>query len=193
MTTNPRLANRTRSSISAWVPIRMSTSPEAMPSRAVRRSLAFDAPVRIAIRTSIPSSIRADRGVVLTREYLGRSHHAGLIAVVHGQQHRHQRHEGLAAADVALQQAVHLESRHGVLPDLLDDPLLGSGQREGEFFVVEGVEYASDLRGRGTRCSSARRSVRRCWMLSCTPSSSSNFRRYWACRSSSCDWGKWTL
>ena len=86
-----------------------------------------------------------DGGEMLAGEYLGGRHHAGLVAVVHGQQHRHQRHEGLAAADVALQQAVHLVARDGVLPDLPDDPFLRPGEREREFFVVEGVEDAPDL------------------------------------------------
>ena len=87
-----------------------------------------------------------DRGEVLAGEDLRGGHHAGLEAVVHGQQHRQQRHEGLAAAHVALQQAVHLETRHGVLPDLADDALLGTRQREGELAVVEGVEHFADLR-----------------------------------------------
>ena len=58
ITTNPRLANCTRSSIRACVPIRMCTSPEAIPSSASRRSLAFEAPVRMATFTPMPSSIR---------------------------------------------------------------------------------------------------------------------------------------
>ena len=86
-----------------------------------------------------------DRREVLAGENFGRGHHAGLKAVVHGQQHRHQRHEGLAAAHVALQQSVHLESRHGVLTDLLDDALLRAGEREGKLFVVEGVEDPADF------------------------------------------------
>ena len=57
MTTKPRFENCTRSSIRACVPMRMSTSPEAMPSREALRSLAFEAPVRMATFTSIPSSI----------------------------------------------------------------------------------------------------------------------------------------
>ena len=86
----------------------------------------------------------ADGGVVLAGEDFRRGHHAGLEAVVHREQHRHQRHEGLAAAHVALKQAVHLESRHGVPADLPDDPFLRPGEREGEFFGVEGVEHAPD-------------------------------------------------
>ena len=81
---------------------------------------------------------------MLAGEDFRRGHHAGLKAVVHGQQHRHQRHEGLAAAHVALKQAVHLEPRHGVPADLPDDPFLRPGEREGEFFGVEGVEHAPD-------------------------------------------------
>ena len=82
-------------------------------------------------------------GVVLARKDFGRSHHAGLEAVIDGQQHGHQRDEGLAAAHVALQQAVHLVAGDRVLPDLLDHALLCPGQRERQPGVEEGIEYAS--------------------------------------------------
>ena len=80
---------------------------------------------------------------MLAREDFGRSHHAGLEAVIDGQQHGHQRYEGLAAAHVALQQAVHLVAGDRVLPDLLDHALLCPGQRERQPGVEEGIEYAS--------------------------------------------------
>ena len=86
-----------------------------------------------------------DGGEMLAGEDLGGRHHAGLVAVVHGQQHRHQRHEGLAAADVALQQAVHLVARDGVLPDLLMTRFCAPVSGNGRVFVVEGVEDAPDL------------------------------------------------
>ena len=53
-------------------------------------------PVRTAAFTSMPVEHARDRREVLAGENLGGGHHAGLKAVVHGQQHRHQRHEGLA-------------------------------------------------------------------------------------------------
>ena len=49
----------------------------------------------------------ADGGVVLAGEDFRRGHHAGLEAVVHREQHRHQRHEGLAAAHVTLENPIH--------------------------------------------------------------------------------------
>ena len=126
-----------------------------MPSRAVRRSLAFEGFATLGRLRGAGEDGHADRhraehaadgGQVLPREDLRGGHHAGLEAVVHGQQHRHEGHEGLAAADVALQQAVHLEARNGVLADLADHALLGSGEREGKLFAVEGVERLADLR-----------------------------------------------
>ena len=70
-------------------------------------------------------------------------HQAGLEAVVQSQEHYHQRHDGLAAAHIALQQAVHLVARAQVLADFLDDALLGVGQWEGEMVFVEAVEIVA--------------------------------------------------
>ena len=151
ITTNPRSANRTRSSISACVPISMFTLPEAIPSERLAAFAGLRGAGEDRRRHLRSREHPADRCEVLAGENLRGSHHAGLESVVHGQQHRHQRHEGLAAAHVALQEAVHLESRHGVLPDFADHALLRSREREGQFFVVEGVERLPDLRKEGSR------------------------------------------
>ena len=74
-----------------------------------------------------------------------RCHDAGLVTVVDGDEHRHQCHEGLAAADVALQQTVHLPAAAHVLAYLADDALLGFGQLEGQVFVIERVKRIADL------------------------------------------------
>lgn len=67
---------------------------------------------------------------VLRCEYFGRSHQAGLCAVVDGYEHAQQGHECLAASNVALQQPVHLPARTHVGAYLLDDPFLCPGQLE---------------------------------------------------------------
>ena len=86
------------------------------------------------------------RGMMLRREDLGRRHQAGLKTVVACQKHTHQRDERFAAAHVALQQPVHLVAGDGILPDFADYPLLRSGQRERQFFVVKTVKKATDRR-----------------------------------------------
>ena len=65
-------------------------------------------------------------------------------AVVQGQEHHHEGHDGLAAAHIALQQSVHLMPRAQVLPDFLDDALLGVGQRERQVVAIEAVEIISN-------------------------------------------------
>ena len=64
------------------------------------------------------------RGVVLTREDLGRRHQAGLVAIVHRQQHGEEGHQRLAATHIALHEAVHLPPRDDVGLDLSEDALL---------------------------------------------------------------------
>ena len=86
-----------------------------------------------------------DRGEVLAREELRGGHHAGLESVVDGQQHRHEGHQGLAAAHVALQEAVHLETRGRVAPYLAKHAFLRSRECERKFFVVKSRENISDL------------------------------------------------
>ena len=73
-------------------------------------------------------------------------HDASLIAVVDGDEHRHQGHEGLPASHVALQQTVHLPARPNVDPDLPDHPFLCLRQREGQVLAIEGVEDLANLR-----------------------------------------------
>ena len=56
------------------------------------------------------SNQRAERLEMLSGEYLGRSHQAGLHAVVKGYEHTEQSHESFPAPYIALQEAVHLSS-----------------------------------------------------------------------------------
>ena len=68
---------------------------------------------------------------MLARQDLRGRHHARLVAVVDSQEHAHQRHQGLAAANVALDKAVHLAAGGQVGVHLADDPFLGARQGKG--------------------------------------------------------------
>ena len=83
--------------------------------------------------------------VVLGGQYLGGGHQASLVAVVDGDKHAHEGHQGFAAAHVALQQPVHLPAAAHVGPYLFDDPLLGLGELKGKYVVVEVVEAVADV------------------------------------------------
>jgi hypothetical protein len=82
--------------------------------------------------------------VLLGQDLCGR-HEGGLVAVVEGDEHAQHGHHGLAAAHVALQQAVHLNAQAEVAAYLFDDPFLRIGELEGNFFLVIAVEELSDL------------------------------------------------
>ena len=83
---------------------------------------------------------RAERLQVLLGKNLGWGHDACLATVVDGDEHYHECHECLAAAHVALQQAVHLPAALHVGMHLADDALLCFGQGKGQVFAVECVE-----------------------------------------------------
>ena len=85
-------------------------------------------------------------GIMLAGKDFGRGHHAGLKAVVNGQQHRQQGHKGLSRSHIALQQPVHLVSRDGILPDLADDTLLRLRKGEGQFLPIERIEHLTHMR-----------------------------------------------
>ena len=77
-------------------------------------------------------------------KYFRRSHHTGLVSVVHRDEGREHGHHRLAAAHVSLQEAVHLLSGHGIAAYLLDDPFLSSRQLIGQVAVAP-VECLSDF------------------------------------------------
>ena len=79
-----------------------------------------------------PVGERRDGFRVLAGQHLGRRHQGRLRAGFHRDRHRHQRHHGLAGADVALQQAQHAERGRDVLRDLLQRLALrvGEGERQ---------------------------------------------------------------
>ena len=84
-----------------------------------------------------------DGGQVLARQNLGRRHQGRLGAAFHGTQHGEQRHHGLAAADVALQQAQHAGAVGHVGGDSHQRRFLGRGQAEGK--RVEGAPAQSPV------------------------------------------------
>ena len=65
---------------------------------------------------------------MLLREELRRRHEGRLLTVGHRQQHGEQGDDGLAAADVALNEAVHREGAAHVGKNLVQHALLGGGE-----------------------------------------------------------------
>ena len=83
--------------------------------------------------------------IMLVREDLRRRHDTRLVAVIDGEQAAHQRHEGLAGTDVALQEAVHLATGLEVVVYLMDDAFLRVGEVERQGFV-ERMKTRADQR-----------------------------------------------
>ena len=77
---------------------------------------------------------------VLFGEDFRRGHDASLKTVVECNEHRHQGHERLARAHIALQQAVHLSSATHVGADLVHHTLLCSRERKRQVVAIETVE-----------------------------------------------------
>ena len=72
------------------------------------------------------------RAVVLLRQHLGRRHQRGLLPGLDRAQHRQQRHQRLAGADVALQQPQHPPVGRQIGVDLSQRLLLRAGERMAE-------------------------------------------------------------
>ena len=72
----------------------------------------------------------ADGKIVLFGEDFGRGHERGLASAVNGGQHGHNRHDGLAASDVPLQQSVHGTVRPDVGQHVLHRLKLSVGELE---------------------------------------------------------------
>lgn len=80
---------------------------------------------------------------VLDGQDFSGGHDAGLVAVVEGEEHAHEGHEGFSASHVALEKAVHLLAGAAVGADFPDDSFLGIGEGKGEMVVVEVVEVVA--------------------------------------------------
>ena len=104
--------------MSACVPTAMCAAPSAIAVSAARRSAAGRPPVSsVTLHRQIAEQPRERAGVLLGQD-LGRRHQSGLPAVLGGEQHREQRDDGFARADIALQQPVHARGRGHVGEDL---------------------------------------------------------------------------
>ena len=116
----------------------MSISPSARPASDRSRSRPFSRPVRIAMREagSLAAS-GAMRREMLADEDFGRRHQRGLGAGLDGGSHGEQRHDGLAGADIALQQPQHAFGLGEVGADFGERELLAAvscrGGRRGAF------------------------------------------------------------
>ena len=88
---------------------------------------------------------------MLLGQHLGRGHQGALVTTLHrGEQGRHG-DDGLAGADVSLQEAVHRVRRGEVGLDLTDRPGLRRGERIRERVVEPADEFATDLVRQPTR------------------------------------------
>ena len=120
-------------------------------ARSTREQAAADADLRAQV---------GDRRVVLLGERLGRRHHRALAAVLDGPQERVQRDDGLAGADVSLQQPLHRNGAGEVVVDLADRLLLIRRQRERQCLAVARDHVAGRAERRSERalagCGAAR-------------------------------------
>ena len=131
-----------------------------------------------------PSSV-ADAAVVLGGEHLGRGEQRGLPAGVDHLEHRPQRDQRLAGADLALQQPVHRVRLGQVGGDLLADRRAAprSARTAGSASNVARIPASARRPGGAGR----RRppGAWRCTRVSCTANASSHLSRYFAAYSAS--------
>ncbi len=97
----------------------------------------------------MPGEEPPDREGMLPGEDFRGGHEHGLISMGHGQQHRIEGHDRLAAAHVALQEAVHRQRPAHVGPDLGDRLPLALGQLEREEAADAGIDQGRGLQRRG--------------------------------------------
>ena len=83
-----------------------------------------------------------EREEVLFRQRLGRRHQRALATRLYRTEQRVQRDDGLARADVALQQALHRDGSREIGVDLGDRTLLVLGQLERQHVAVAGDELS---------------------------------------------------
>lgn len=110
----------------------MRASPEATASSAAF----FSAVLRRPVSQAVPDAQRLEPGgdlpEVLLGEDLGGRHEGGLMTRGHGAQGGERSYDGLAAADVALNEAVHGTVRGQIGEDLVRDAALGVREVEGK-------------------------------------------------------------
>ena len=147
--------------MSAWVPMTIPAAPDAASSSAVLRLAAGKEAVRRLIRrcpirclelTRPPERAehRLDRPGVLRGEHFGRGQQGCLPSCVHDLKHRAQGHDGLARADLPLQQSLHRVIARQLGGQLGPNRLLALGEPERQP-GVERVQQASGRAGPGRR------------------------------------------
>ena len=92
---------------------------------------------------------------VLFGEDLGRGHQCGLISVFHYGKDRQERHDRLAAADVALDQTIHRNIGLEIGENLADHSLLGTCERERRQLLEPFASRIADLDDRAFRLTTA--------------------------------------
>ncbi len=98
------------------------------------------------------TQIGGERAVVLGGEQLGGRHHGGLGAALGDGGHGHEGDDGLAGADVALDQPRHPLGGGEVVADILDGEALALGEGVGQ----GGGDRGGDLAGEGARDAAGR-------------------------------------
>ncbi len=83
---------------------------------------------RSGLRNHEPVEQASHRELVLLGEHLGRRHERALVAALHRDQQRGERHDRLPRPDLALQEAVHRRRRGHVARDVAHDALLVLGR-----------------------------------------------------------------
>ena len=126
----------------------MAISPAASAASLAARSPPLSRPVRSSSRTPAASASGASELEVLAGEDLGRRHQRRLPAGLDRGQHREERDQGLARADVALQQPVHPRRRRHVGGDLGDGARLRAGRRDRAARRAPGARSAAVAAGR---------------------------------------------
>ena len=184
ITTSPRSANCTGSDSSACVPTTIPACPLAASSRLLRRSAAFcgagqqrdpradlGAAEHPALRQVAEQ--RAQRAGVLRGEHRRRGEQRGLAARVDHLEHRAQRDDRLARADLALQQPLHrVRARRGPRRSARRPRRWPVGERERQP-RVERVEQAAGPRAGGPSTPPAAARARRRASSACRTNASS--------------------
>ena len=134
------------------MPTAMSISRLASAASVSRRSAALSRPVISAMRRPAPFGERRHPLEMLAGEHFRRRHHRRLPSGLDHVGHRDERDDGLARADVALQEPDHPLRRPEIGADLLDRPALRAGQRERQRRLEAAPERpVGDMRPAGDR------------------------------------------
>ena len=138
----------TPSWMSAWVPIDDLGLARGDPGERLRALLALDRGGQQLDPVGAAPQQAAQREEVLLGQDLGGGHEGRLVAVLEDDDHGEERHQRLARAHVALDEAVHGVGRAEVVGDLPQDAPLRPGEREGQDALHRLASGVLDLEGR---------------------------------------------